>query len=451
MYWPEGYLSASKDKIISNSRLYRAAINFGLDHYIITKNLALHKWRPTYVEDLIQSPPSLMSEREMSTKILADVVEALIGAAFITGGTPMAMECMSLFIPEVEWNSISANRETLYNAAPADEALPLTMEGLEDLIGYTFTKKALLIEATTHPSYSAPGTRASFDRLEFLGDAILDYVVVNKLFYLNEPKPLENSQLHLLRTALVNADILGFFVMEWCMEQESVDAKVEEAAPTAATHRSKKNSSVINLVKSKVRIPLSSFMRSSSTELSLHMRNSWQRHEEMREELLRALYEGESYPWSLLLGQRTQKVQSDLFEALIGAVWVDSGSVEACEAFIERAGILELMRRLLRDNVHLMHPKEELGHFLSGKPAEYRVYVSKVSAEGGEQEFGCDILDSGVCIASFQGGFSKEDARVRAAEKACTFKREEREKAKKERERLEKEATATAVDEGGNE
>ncbi|KAK4166157.1 dicer-like protein 2 [Cladorrhinum sp. PSN259] len=444
MYWPEGYLSASKDKIISNSRLYRAAVEFGLDRYIIAKAFTQHKWRPMYVEDLIENASFVKEEptRKMSTKTLADIVEALIGASFITGGAPKALKCMSLFLPEVDWTSLEEYQQSLYKAAPEDEALPLTLEeaAIEDLIGYAFTKKALLIEAMTHPSYSAPGTRASFDRLEFLGDAILDYVVVSKLFEIKEPRPLENSELHLFRTALVNADILGFLVMEWCREQESVDAEVQVLEGGTSTtssgggggvgygrnSRFSKNNVVLNLIKSKLRIPLSSFMRHSSPELGVLLRNAWQRHEEMREELLEELFvSGRFYPWSKLLRLQGQKVQSDLFEALVGAVWIDSGgSIEACEEFIERAGILRLMRRLLEDKVHLLHPKEELNHFFTAQP-EYRVYsVDGKEGEIGGLGFGCDIHVRNELVASFPaGGISKEDARVQAAENGCKIQR----------------------------
>ncbi|AEO71724.1 uncharacterized protein THITE_2033760, partial [Thermothielavioides terrestris NRRL 8126] len=219
--YPEGCLSPLKDKIVSNSRLFRAAVEFGLDRYIVHKTLTLHKWRPTYVEDLLENPPPATRTRMLSTKTLADVVEALIAASYISGGIPKALACMSLFLPEFEWKSIEQGREILYNEAPHDEPLPVTMRPLESLIGYTFTKKALLVEAMTHPSCTGPGIRASLDRLEFLGDAILDYIVVNRLF--SDPAGLDNSTLHLLRTALVNADILGFLVMEWAIEQDRVD------------------------------------------------------------------------------------------------------------------------------------------------------------------------------------------------------------------------------------
>ena len=227
-------MSPLKDRIVSNSRLFKAAVDFGLDRYIIHKAFALQKWRPTYVEDLLANPPPATETRQLSTKILADVVEALIGTSFISGGIPKAISCLSLFLPDFEWHSLERGREILYNEAPADEPLPVTMRELESLIGYTFTKKSLLVEAMTHPSCTGPGVRASLDRLEFLGDAILDYIVVTTLYNITTPAPLPNHTLHLLKTALVNADILAFLVMEWSLPQDRIDAT--SSAPTHNNH-----------------------------------------------------------------------------------------------------------------------------------------------------------------------------------------------------------------------
>jgi dsRNA-specific ribonuclease len=71
--WHEGYLSAKKDRVVSNSRLSRAAIEAGLDSFIITQSFKGHKWRPVYIDDMLDPP--LDAKRDMSTKVLADVVE----------------------------------------------------------------------------------------------------------------------------------------------------------------------------------------------------------------------------------------------------------------------------------------------------------------------------------------------------------------------------------------
>ena len=50
---------------------------------------------------------------------------------------------------------------------------------LERKLGYTFKRKALLKQALTHPSASG---REDNQRLEFLGDAVLEFCVSDLLF-----------------------------------------------------------------------------------------------------------------------------------------------------------------------------------------------------------------------------------------------------------------------------
>ncbi len=53
------------------------------------------------------------------------------------------------------------------------------IEDLEKTLGYTFKDKKLIIEALTHKSYKQPYDN---ERLEFLGDAVLDLIVGEYLF-----------------------------------------------------------------------------------------------------------------------------------------------------------------------------------------------------------------------------------------------------------------------------
>ena len=66
---------------------------------------------------------------------------------------------------------------------------------LEKNLGYTFRDKQLLIQAITHSTYAyerrCPGDSAKDnERLEFLGDGLLDFVIADFLFLL---KPEENE------------------------------------------------------------------------------------------------------------------------------------------------------------------------------------------------------------------------------------------------------------------
>lgn len=73
------------------------------------------------------------------------------------------------------------------------------LEILENKLSYNFKDKNLLIHALTHKSFKKP---YSNERLEFLGDAVLDLVVGEFLFY-KFSKEAEGD-LSKLRAALVN-------------------------------------------------------------------------------------------------------------------------------------------------------------------------------------------------------------------------------------------------------
>ena len=75
--------------------------------------------------------------------------------------------------------------------------------GLERLIGHDFSNKALLTQALTHRSFGSTNN----ERLEFLGDGVLNFIVASQL-YLKFPK-LDEGDLSRLRAHLVKEPTLG--------------------------------------------------------------------------------------------------------------------------------------------------------------------------------------------------------------------------------------------------
>ena len=73
------------------------------------------------------------------------------------------------------------------------------IEILEEKLGYTFKNKELIIEALTHKSYKQPYDN---ERLEFLGDAVLDLVVGEYLF--TKFRNSDEGKLSKIRASLVN-------------------------------------------------------------------------------------------------------------------------------------------------------------------------------------------------------------------------------------------------------
>ncbi len=82
-----------------------------------------------------------------------------------------------------------------------------TLEAAERSIGYTFRNKALLEEALTHKSYSNAFGGANNERLEFLGDAVLELIISERLF-VSCPQA-EEGELTALRQQYVSKTALG--------------------------------------------------------------------------------------------------------------------------------------------------------------------------------------------------------------------------------------------------
>lgn len=72
---------------------------------------------------------------------------------------------------------------------------------LEDRLDYSFKNRKLIIEALTHKSYKQPYNN---ERLEFLGDAVLDLIVGQYLFE-NFPNH-DEGKLSKMRASLVNEE-----------------------------------------------------------------------------------------------------------------------------------------------------------------------------------------------------------------------------------------------------
>lgn len=90
-----------------------------------------------------------------------------------------------------------------------------TIEALEEKIGYTFRDRSLLVLALTHTSFANEahsGHLGSNERLEFLGDAVLE-LVSSDFFYREKPK-LSEGELTKLRASFVCEPALAY-----CAEQ----------------------------------------------------------------------------------------------------------------------------------------------------------------------------------------------------------------------------------------
>ena len=156
--------------------------------------------RQTESSDATESRPSRYSLREytkLNDKSLADVVEACIGCFLERCGQTGALMIMQYL--GVEENCIFDGKDLPCNAflslcnkdrttetisrGKLDHLLSkIDFKKVEDVLGYTFKEKSFLLQAFTHSSYIGNTITPSYERLEFLGDGILDFLITCHLY-----------------------------------------------------------------------------------------------------------------------------------------------------------------------------------------------------------------------------------------------------------------------------
>ncbi|XP_021830082.1 endoribonuclease Dicer homolog 2-like isoform X2 [Prunus avium] len=207
----EGLLSGQREKIVSNPALCKLGCDRKLPGFIRNECFDPKKW--TIPGDY--SGTSFLSEdlpfnerniyirgrRKVKDETVADVVEALIGAFLSTGGEIAAIYFMNWVGIKVDLVHIPYERH--FQVQP--EKL-IDVRRLESLLNnYSFRDPSLLLEALTHSSCMLPKIPGCYEKLEFLGDAVLDYVITfylyNKYRGMSSPGFLTD-----MRSASVNND-----------------------------------------------------------------------------------------------------------------------------------------------------------------------------------------------------------------------------------------------------
>ncbi len=172
--------------MVSNMRLVKAAMLEGFDHFVhfptSPSGNQFDFWRPPGF------PPSTYS---LKLKNLADIVEAIMGAAFLENGQlgPVPLvQCLGIdylrypsFLEAALAGRVLDGKDPVGTKQTADTGLRSKLEHkLEEKLGYKFNDLQLLRDAFTHPSWQMFQPRGScrdYQRLEFLGDAILEFLV----------------------------------------------------------------------------------------------------------------------------------------------------------------------------------------------------------------------------------------------------------------------------------
>ncbi|XP_030538472.1 endoribonuclease Dicer homolog 3-like isoform X2 [Rhodamnia argentea] len=225
----EGQLSAQRSWAVCNATLHKQGTDRQLQGYIRDSAFDPRRWVAPGQRTLFPYPctcgvdasevpldskfstedPKIVvgkccdrGHRWMGSKTISDCLEALIGAYHVSGGLVAALHLMKWLEIDAEVDPSSVveaiNGASLHSLILSADDLAT----LETKIGYTFSVKGLLQEAVTHASCQEQGLAYCYQRLEFLGDSVLDILITWYLY--QSHADVDPGELTDLRSASVN-------------------------------------------------------------------------------------------------------------------------------------------------------------------------------------------------------------------------------------------------------
>lgn len=388
--WPEGYLTRKRALLVSNEFLANAALAIGLARFIRTHPNPWKKWRPIYMSDLDKEPTAL---RTMRTKVLADVVEALVGALFLDGGLEVARLGIAKLVP-----SMGLSPPTFTTRLPCDWEGKETKH-IETITGHSFRATHLLVEALTHPSFEGEPSVQSYQRLEFLGDAVLDAIIASHLMEQNRER--SPGSMTRIKAAIVNGHLLGFFCLDFAHTIQSQSVK--------ETSRGR-----FEVIKQSQTVHLWQLIRCNHEVIHKRCEAATKRLDELGPAIRQQMSSGSVYPWVGLTTLNPEKFFSDIVESLLGAIYVDSrGSMTECVAFLERIGIMAYFRRLVEDDVDVVHPRTRLDWRTGADTVDYQTTLIQET-----KKYACSVRIDEKPFVQVTGHEFPEEAVVTAAHNA---------------------------------
>lgn len=209
--------------MICNQNLFGVARSdhLKLEEYIRSKAFSRSTWYPNLKLEFGKTHQKTLMNMELHSladKSIADVSEALIGAAYMTtrkdNDFNLAIEAVTRLTnhkhhPMLKWEDYYAAYKKPEWQVTAASAAELDMaKKIEEVAGYEFKHPRVLRSAFVHPSRPYLFDRVpSYQRLEFLGDALLDMVCVDYLFHMAPNKGPQWLTEH--KMAMVSNQFLG--------------------------------------------------------------------------------------------------------------------------------------------------------------------------------------------------------------------------------------------------
>ncbi|CAK5269354.1 unnamed protein product [Mycena citricolor] len=428
--WHEGYLTQKMGHSVSNVRLAKANLQHELFKWIIRDRLLGRKWKPRYfstdvaqmdVQDtpvmkngpLARKKKEKKNSGELSTK---GKWPSLIGAVYLHGGFDYALECASFFDLNIKWEPLPQRIETLLSRVETATELPKQVDYVEQMLGYTFERKLLVVEALTHASYQQDLRTVSYERLEFCGDAVLDMIVGEYLFRA-EGKNYSPGHMFLRKSAMVNAHILAFICLGTHLE-------VTSAMPHLSGSRSdRRTDRTLTMQQHSRSIYLYQCLLHTNPKIMDDQQAAFVRFQQHRAEIEEALASndvGAPFPWTALFRMQAPKFLSDMIESLVGAVFLDSqGDLDVVRGVLRKLGHLQILEHVVARDMDVQHPVSRLAMWASkkAKNVAYEFLTEKgriscaVSIDGA-------VIEETRATDNYKGRSTKDEVRLVAADRA---------------------------------
>lgn len=189
--------------LLCNKKLFEVGKELELHKYIRTLAFSRRLWYPEGLELLGGKGSNKVKEElqrhSLGEKTIADVSEALIGAALLSHDKPgnwhpdqweSAIRTVTKLVNDdghrmLKWDDYRrAYQKPAYQTQEATASQRDMAEQIEKVDRYHFRSATLLRSAFLHPSQPTMWEKLpTYQRLEFLGDALLDQAIITHLFY----------------------------------------------------------------------------------------------------------------------------------------------------------------------------------------------------------------------------------------------------------------------------
>ncbi|KAK4671059.1 Dicer-like protein 1 [Podospora pseudoanserina] len=180
--------------LICNRNLFNNALEVKLEEYIRSMAFNRRTWYPEGLTLKRGKRKDIRKKHVLADKSIADVCEAIIGAAYLTaqeaGNFDMAIQAVTRMVNDKNhtmqtWSDYYAvYKKPAWQTMPTNSVQEDMAEKFHKRMGYRFQYPRLLRSAFQHPTYPTSWERLpSYQRLEFLGDALLDMACIDHLFH----------------------------------------------------------------------------------------------------------------------------------------------------------------------------------------------------------------------------------------------------------------------------